>query len=92
MYMQSLKIALVGHKIALTHATFWRLTYNTPSVVFKGSGIIQVNEKKIFTLNIILGFVIKLELYILCTWTLNKCRGTLQQNLEILFQVNLPDI
>lgn len=52
MYMQSLKIALVGHKIALTHATFWRLTYNTPSVVFKGSGIIQVFEFKEMKKNI----------------------------------------
>lgn len=89
MHMQSLKIALVGHKIALTTRNILTfLTYNIPSVVFKGSGIIQVFEfkemkKKIFTLNIIPGFVIKLELYILCT---------LQPNLEILFQVNLPDI
>lgn len=45
MYMQSLKIALVGHKIALTTRNILTVN-NIPSVVFKGSGIIQVFEFK----------------------------------------------
>lgn len=53
MHMQSLKIALVGHKIALTTRNILTfLTYNIPSVVFKGSGIIQVFEFKEMKKNI----------------------------------------